>query len=204
MRKELTRRELEELYLPPAEGFVVVEVPDMRFIMVDGEGPPEKARCEAAVKWLYTVAHPIRMEAKKRMGKSFVEPPVEGLWWAEDMADLAAGKREKIEWRMMLPAPEWATEEMFAEAVKQAEGKLGKAPASLRLDRYHEGKCVQTMHVGPAEEEMETLARMYEEFLPGEGLVAHGAYHEIYLNDPHRTAPARRKTVLRQPVCAGS
>lgn len=200
MKKELTRKQLQELYLPPADDFVVVDVPDMRFFMLDGEGAADQGPLEAAVRWLFTVVHPIKREARARMGRSFVEPPLEGLWWSDDPADFAAGKKDRMKWRMMIPGPEWATEEMFADAVAQAEEKLGAAPESLRLDRYHEGQSAQIMHVGPNEAEVPTIHRLHEEFLPARGLVANGPHHEIYLNDPKRTAPAKRKTVLRQPV----
>ena len=33
-------RLLKELYLPPADEFVLVEVPEMQFVMLDGEGHP--------------------------------------------------------------------------------------------------------------------------------------------------------------------
>ena len=200
MKKELTRRQLEQLYLPPADDFTMVDVPDMPFFMLGGEGAQDRGPLEEAVQWLFTVIHPIKQEARKRMGRSFVEPPLECLWWADDMADFAAGRKDKLKWRMMIPGPEWATQEMFAEAVAQAEKKRGKAPKSLRLDRYHEGESVQIMHVGPNEEELATLARLHSEFLPTRELIPNGPHHEIYLNDPKRTAPEKRKTVLRQPV----
>ena len=81
----------------------------------------------------------------------------------------------------------------------QAEQKRGKAPKSLRLDSYHEGESVQIMYVGPNEGEIPTIERLHRE-LSARGLVPNGPHHEIYLNDPRRTAPKRRKTVLRQPV----
>lgn len=200
MKKELTRKQLEELYLPPADDFVRVDVPDMRFFVLDGEGAADRGPLEEATKWLFTVVHPLKQEARKRMGRSFVEPPLEGLWWADDPADFAAGKKDRMKWRLMIPAPEWATDEMFAAAVAQAEAKLGPAPESLRLDRYHEGPSVQIMHVGPNEEERATLCRLHGEVLPARGLAPNGPHHEIYLTDPRRTSPEKRKTVLRQPV----
>jgi hypothetical protein len=72
--------------------------------------------------------------------------------------------------------------------------------ADLRFDMYHEGLAVQIMHVGSYAAEAPTLARMHNEFIPQHGYEMTGKHHEIYLNDPNRTAPEKLKTVLRQPV----
>jgi hypothetical protein len=135
------------------------------------------------------------------MGKSFVEPPLEGLWWADDIQDFICGHRDKLKWRMMIVyEPDWLTADMFDDGVRTSTARLGEPPASLRLERYSEGLSAQIMHVGPPGAEAATLARLHGEFLPAHKLVPNGNHHEIYLNDPKRVAPARLKTVLRQPV----
>jgi hypothetical protein len=78
------RRRLEELYLPSADDFVLVDVPDLQFVMIDGEGDPAGEAFARASRWLFAVIYPIKRVAKQRMGKRFVEPPLEGLWWAEE------------------------------------------------------------------------------------------------------------------------
>jgi hypothetical protein len=81
------RRRLEELYLPSADEFVLVDVPDLQFVMIDGEGDPGGEAFAEASRWLFAVIYPIKRVAKERMGKRFVEPPLEGLWWADDIND---------------------------------------------------------------------------------------------------------------------
>ncbi len=71
------RRRLEELYLPSADEFVLVDVPDLQFVMIDGEGDPAGEAFAQASRWLFAVIYPIKRIAKDRMGKSFVEPPLE-------------------------------------------------------------------------------------------------------------------------------
>ena len=59
------------------------------------------------------------------------------------------------------------------------------------------------MHLGPFGEDVPILSRLHKEFLSRmnhPGVRPNGHHHEIYLNDPRRVAPAKRKTVLRQPV----
>jgi hypothetical protein len=133
-----------------------------------------------------------------------VEPPLEGLWWADDMQDFTCGNRDKLSWRMMIVyEPDWLTAEMFEDAVCAAKARLGDPPAGLRLERYLEGPSAQIMHVGPPSAEAPTVARLHREFLPAHNLVPNGHHHEIYLTDPNRVAPQKMKTVLRQPVRKG-
>lgn len=193
-------KRLKELYLPPSDRFVVVDVPKLRFLMIDGRGDPQNGSGKQIVKWLYMVVHPIRSEAKRRMGKRFVEPPLESLWWADDMRDLAKGKREKLKWRMMIVLPDWVEDAMLEQGRQAAQKRLGDVPGSLRVENYHEGKSVQIMHVGHPGQQCATMARLHDEFLPAQGLKPHGLHHEIYLNDPSRVDSKNLKTVLRQPV----
>jgi hypothetical protein len=191
---------LEELYLPPSDEFVLVDVPDLQFVMIDGEGDHGSAAFAHGFQWLFAAIYPIKRLAKERMGKRFVEAPPECLWWADDMNDFIAGNRDKFRWRLMMVTADWVDKEMFGEAVAQASQRLGEPPRSLRLERFAEGMCAQIMHVGPEESAIPTMARLHNEFLPAHGLVAAGYHHEIYLTDSNRVAPEKLKTVLRQPV----
>jgi len=203
MGNDLSREQLKELYLPPTDDFTFVHVPRTKLFMVDGEGSPDDKPFKEAVRWLWAAVHPIRQVEKERMGKNFVEPPLEGLWWADNMADFVAGIKDKLKWRMMVPTSEKVSKDMLAKAVTEAAKKLGEAPKSLRLGHLDEGRCVQIMHVGPYEKEAAALARrLHKEFLPAHGLAPNGRHHEIYLTDSRRTAPEKMKTVLRLPVRA--
>jgi hypothetical protein len=198
---ELTRERLKELYLPPATGFTFVDVPDLPFVMIDGASVPDGEEHRHAIRWLFATIYPLKRVAKERMGKDFVEPPLEGLWWSDDPNDLATGRRDRLRWRMMIVVADWVTDAMVAEAVAASSERLGDAPATLRLDRLDEGRCVQIMHVGDYRNEAAAVARrLHAEFLPAHGLVPNGHHHEIYLSDPGRVAPEKMRTVVRQPV----
>lgn len=195
------RSRLEELYLPPTDQFVLVDVPELRFIMIDGYGAEDRSDLDHAVKWLFATIDPIKRIARERMGRSFVQPPLEALWWGDDVEDFIRQRRDRLHWRMMIVfEPDWLTREMFDDAVAQAGARLGDPPASLRLESYHEGLCAQIMYVGPPSDEGPTITGMHNEFLPAHNLTACGRHHEIYLTDPKRVAPEKMKTVLRQRV----
>jgi hypothetical protein len=194
------RRLLRELYLPPTDEFVLVDVPEMRFVMIDGGGDHRTEVFAQGTRWLLSVIGPIRPLARKRMGRSYVEPPLEVLWWADDMSDFIAGDRDRFKWRQMIVMAEWVDPEIIDRAIDTASERLGEPPSSLKADRFAEGTSVQIMHVGPEEAAVPTMGRLYGEFLPERGLVPTGSFHEIYLSDPKRVAPKKVKTVLRQPV----
>jgi len=197
------KKQLKHLYNPSKKEFTVAEVPPMNFLMVDGHGDPNTAQeYKDAVEALYAVAYKLKFMSKKELEKNYVVPPLEGLWWAEDMETFTT-KRDKSawDWTMMIMQPEWITQEMFEGAVEQVE-KQKDLPAlpKLRLETYREGLSVHIMHIGSYEEEGPTLHRMHHEFMPENGYEPAGKHHEIYLSDPRRVAPEKLKTVLRQPV----
>jgi len=200
MGKSLTRDEIQILYHPPADRFVEVEVPDLTYVMLDGVGDPASAAYQHAVKWLLATIVPIRKIAKEKMGATFVEPPLETLYWTTGKRSLASAQKTEWHWRAMIVLADWMNEAILADAVAKAEKTLGDAPASLRMEDMHEGLSVQFMHQGPPDPESDMVARLYGEYLPGHGLSPNGSFHEIYLTDARRAAPEKLRTVLRQPV----
>lgn len=201
MEAEDPKARLQELYLPTTKEFVFVDVPEMQFAMLDGEGSPDDDRFKHSVRWLFSTIRPIRPIAKERMGKDFVEPPLEGLWWADDMNDLVAGHKDKLRWRLMIVMADWVDRDMFERSVATASERLGEVPDGLRLERFDEGRSVQIMYVGDYSKGAAAFARrLHEEFLPRHDLAPNGHHHEIYLSDPARVAPEKMRTVVRQPV----
>jgi hypothetical protein len=197
------KKDLKHLYQPAKGDFSIVEVPEFNFLMVDGRGDPNTAQeYQDALEALYAVAYKIKFMSKKRLDRDYVVPPLEGLWWAEDMdVFTTGGDKSSWLWTMMIMQPEWITTEIFDEALLQVEkGKNPPALFKVRLEGYHEGTAVQIMHIGPFSEEGPTIARLHNEFIPENDLVENGKHHEIYLSDPRKVAPEKMKTVLRQPV----
>ncbi|MFZ1682311.1 MAG: GyrI-like domain-containing protein [Rhizobiaceae bacterium] len=194
------RKALKTLYEPSAKGFSIVEVPEMAFLMIDGEGDPNVSPVYASViQWLYGVSYAAKF-ASKANGTDYGVMPLEGLWWADDMDTFITRDKSAWKWTMMIAQPDVVTAEMIRAAVDKTRARLGEPPASLRLERFHEGLSVQVMHVGPYDAEGPTIARLHREFLPENGLTENGHHHEIYLSDPRRAAPEKLKTVIRQPV----
>lgn len=178
-----------------------IDVPAMRFVMVDGAGNPNAAPAyQRAIEWLYSTSYALKFSAKAALGTDYVVPPLEGLWWADNPADFTARSKDNWRWTMMIMAPDILTEAMFAAAVAKARQKLGDPPNTLRLARHNEGQSLQVLHVGSYDDEGPILAQLHDVEMPARGLTFNGHHHEIYLSDARRTAPAKLRTILRQPV----
>lgn len=181
--------------------FRVVDVPVTRYLAIDGAGDPNTSeQYRETLETLYPVAYAAKF-ASKAAGRDYVVPPLEGLWWADDMASFTTG-RDKSRWRwtMLLMLPAWIDDAAVTAALAQAARKRPPRLEDLRVERLDEGTCVQTLHVGSFDDEAPVLARMHDEVIPELGLRMTGRHHEIYLSDPRRTAPERLRTILRQPV----
>ncbi|NNE52119.1 MAG: hypothetical protein HKN30_06920 [Sulfitobacter sp.] len=195
------KKELKQLYQPPSTKFVDIEVPELTFVMVDGEGDPNTADAyPKALEWLYSTSYAMKFSSKNSLDLDYVVPPLEGLWWADNPADFVARNKAAWKWTMMIMVPEFVTDDMYATATEKAMAKLGTPPSTLRLESFCEGLCLQTMHIGSYDDEGPTLAKLHDQIMPKRRLAFNGPHHEIYIGDPRRVQPDRLKTVLRQPV----
>jgi hypothetical protein len=197
------RKVMKALYAPTArQGFHLVDVPAMRFLMVDGKGDPNTAAAYTnAVETLYSVAYAIKFASKTELERDYVVPPLEGLWWADDMSTFLTRQKGKWKWTMMLMVPEWIGPKMIDAAIaKVRKKKAPKALGKLRVEVLEEGRAVQVLHIGSYDAEGPVLEAMHREFIPRHGLTMTGMHHEIYLSDPRKVAAEKLKTILRQPV----
>ncbi|MHA2397600.1 MAG: GyrI-like domain-containing protein [Promethearchaeota archaeon] len=198
------KKKFKELYLPGKDEVVIVEVPEMQFLMIDGMGSPgDSQEYLDALAALYPIAFKTKFLSKAK-GKDYVVPPLEGLWWADDMEDFIEGNRDKWKWTMMIMQPDWITQEMINEAIiinKEKKPELADLFAKLRLENYKEGKVAQIMHVGPYSEEGPTVQKVHDFIakLGGSFDGYNNKHHEIYLSDPRKANPETMKTVIRQP-----
>lgn len=204
MTKIDMKKELGHLYKAPRKP-EMVEVPPLKYIMVDGTGDPtDNEWFGEATGALYAVSYTLKFKLKKGTpAMDYVVMPLQGLWWAEDMEVFVMDARKDWKWTLMILQPEEVTQGMFEDACREVLKKKGlEAVDQLRLETYREGSAAQVMHIGPYAEEAPTIATLHQ-FIQDEGRLPEGRHHEIYLGDPRRTAPERLKTIIRQPVGPG-
>ncbi len=215
MQKLDFKKEFKDLYSPSASP-ALVTVPPMRFLTVDGRGNPneEGGEYQQAVELLYALSYTIKMsKLSGRQPQGYVDytmAPLEGLWWLSDAADLDFTRKSNYCWTSLLRQPEFVTPEVLAWACGEAVRKKPHLDVNkARLCDLEEGLCVQVLHIGPYDTEPQTLKKV-EVFIGQQGLktdvgghLPDGTirrHHELYLGDPRKLAPEKRKTILRLPV----
>ena len=203
MKKINLLNDLSAFYKQPKNHISQVELPPMNYLMIDGHGGPnDNAVYSDSVAALYGIAYHLKFDIKKGpFAIDFKVMPLEGLWWAEDMAAFTLENRTNWLWTMMIMQPDFITQEMVADAIKCVqEKKENPMLARVRLDRFSEGLCMQIFHQGPyGEGERATIEKLHAE-ISKEGYALSGKHHEIYFNSPLRTAPENLKTIIRQPI----
>ncbi len=188
--------------------FAILDLPPRQYLMIDGHGDPNTSEeFRSAVETLYPLAYALKFLSKRELDRDYVVPPLEGLWWAEDMSAFTSA-RDKSAWdfTLMLLVPDWLGREHFDTVVDDLDQKVAAGKKHLprlgevRFDTLAEGTCVQTLHLGPFDAEAAVLERLHHDVIPASGFEMSGKHHEIYLSDLRRVSADRLRTILRQPV----
>jgi len=206
MNKIDLKKKLKHLYAPSAKRVMIVDVPKLQFVMVDGrmkpgETPETSEAFQDAMHALYGISFTLKFMSKlsEKNPVDYTVMALEGLWWT-DPGSFDFKRKDQWQWTMMIMQPDHITDQMYQEALhKVTEKKDNAALCRTRLESFQEGVCIQTMHVGPYGDEPGTISKM-NAFAKENGYRLRGKHHEIYLGDPRRCNPERLKTILRHPV----
>lgn len=185
----------------------IVDIPEMLFISTEGVGAPsgkDETDFQQAIQALYSVLYSIKFWDKKHEAPEgytkFSIAPLEGLWWTISGAEFDQQKTEDWKWKLMIRVPDFVEPGLLKSIVDElVEKKQSEAYEQVRLERFHEGTCVQIMHVGPYDQEQVSLEKM-QLFASNAGYELVGKHHELYFGDPRRTKPEKLHTILRHPV----
>ena len=200
------KKEYKEFYMPPAKPSVI-DIPEMNFIAVHGEGDPnrEDGEYSKALNLLYGAAYTLKMSYKGdyRIEGFFeyVVPPLEGFWSQAAGDDYS--KKDEFLWTSVIRLPDFVTEKDLEWAKAEAAQKKKTDFSPVQFLSYHEGLCVQCMHIGSYDNEAQTISAM-NSFAKENGYETDISdirrHHEIYLSDPRKTEISKLKTVIRHPV----
>ncbi len=196
------KKTLKHLYKPSAKKVVIVEVPPMNYLMIDGEGDPNTSQSfQNAIGALYPLSYTLKFMVKKgKIGIDYGVMPLEGLWWVDDMSSFSVENKEGWKWTLMIMQPEFITKNMIQESMEQVEDKKDSSSLPLvRFESFEEGRAAQIMHIGPFSEEGPTVEKVHK-FIEESGSQRKWKHHEIYLSDMRRAAPEKWKSIIRQPM----
>jgi len=166
------------------------------FLAVDGQGAPGGPEFHQALEHLYTVAYTLKAQLKAAGTGDFKVPKLECLWFVDDPQRTGPSQWK---WRALLRVPQSVTPAHLKAARKAVAERKGWDLRDVRRVSWREGRALQLLHVGP----YDAVAPAYQAL--GEA-AAHSHYrvrgpaHEVYLNDPQRTAPDKLRTIVRLPI----
>ena len=202
------KKEYKEFYMPKNKP-EIVSVPAANYIAVRGSGDPneEGGSYQQAIGVLYAVAYTLKMSYKTDYRiegfYDYVVPPLEGFWRQDHAEGIDYTKKSLFNWISVIRLPDFITRNDVGWAVETAAKKKKLDCSGAEFLTVDEGLCVQIMHVGPFDNEPETVAAMdryiaengYENDLSDSRL-----HHEIYLSDARKVPPEKWKTVIRHPI----
>jgi hypothetical protein len=200
------KKEYKDLYLPKTTP-MVVDVPEIQFVAVEGKGNPneEKGEYQKALEVLYGIQYTIKMSKKgSHVPKGYfdyVVPPLESFWWLGGNEDFSS--KSRYNWLALIRLPEFVDEKVFEWACDELSKKKKTDTTKAKFLKIKEGLCVQCLHIDSYDDEPKTL-KLMSDFIEANGLesnlTATRRHHEIYLSDPRKTEISKLKTVLRIPV----
>ena len=194
------KKELKEYYNPSAIEISTVNVPIMNYLIIDGQGDPNKSQeYQEAIEALFSISFAMKFAIKKNQEIDYSVMPLEGLWWSED-EDFNIENKSSWNWSSMIVQPEYVNHTLFENVLAETKKKKELVALNkIRWEAYHEGVVAQVMHIGPYSAEGPTIERLHK-FIKEKGFSLRGKHHEIYLSDPRRAKPEKLKTIIRQPI----
>lgn len=206
MTKLKLTKEITELYAPSARRIDIVDVPEFKFVMIDGQietgkKPSISESFQDALNVLNGISFTLKFMSKlsRENPVDYNTMPLEGLWHSSIKNNFK--DRSGWDWTLMMMQPPHITPEMFENAVESLRKKRGEIPALAlaRFELFHEGLAMQIMHVSSPGLVPMTLERM-KDFARDEGYRLCGLYHEVYISDPRHAHPEKQRTILRHPI----
>ncbi|GGD52060.1 GyrI-like domain-containing protein [Paenibacillus nasutitermitis] len=199
------KKDYKHLYLPKSIP-VIMDVPEMPFMMIEGTGDPNGEEFARATEALYSLSYAVKMSYKNEdvpVGYyEYTVFPLEGIWDLIDKTKPATDKNN-LKYTIMIRQPDFLTDELFMKFVELTKKKKSNPYLDhVTFGKITDGLCCQVMHTGSFDDEPESFAKM-EEYCKDNRYVRSDLTHrEIYLTDPRKTEMLKMKTVLRFHVKA--
>lgn len=194
------KKDFKNLYLPKQEP-VILNVPAINFIVIEGSGDPNGEAFAQATAAIYALSYAVRMSYKSsRVPNGYYQYtvfPLEGVWDLIDKS-LPPTVKSNLKYQLMIRQPDFLTDELFERFLSETKKKKPNPFLDqARLLTINEGLCCQMLHVGSYDAEPASFESMAHYCEQNGYQRAAKTHREIYLSDPRRVEVEKRKTVLR-------
>lgn len=193
------------LYLPKARP-EIINIPELKFITISGEGNPNSQPFSECVSALYAMSYAIKMTLKKlefppKNYTDYTVYPLEGVYDINDVARknfTGTINKDDLVYTLMIRQPDFVDKAYVEKMQKITAQKKSELPISdVKFENIKEGQCIQMLHVGSFDDEPASF-KIMEDFASAKNVRRLSKMHrEIYLNDFRKVATHKLKTVLR-------
>jgi hypothetical protein len=193
----------------------IVRVPERSVLAFDGRGAPESPSFQRAIDTLYAVAYALKFTRKLAGADDFKIAPLEARWWTDDPPrGVVDAPRESWRWQLRIAVPSDVRAREIADAIEQVSARVDTRHGgrfetiaeahAVKLETLNTATLARALRVGANATERASFERLIAKLVE---LYASwsGAHLEVYLSDPRRTAPQRRRAILLvEPAMRGA
>lgn len=201
-------RKKEKVIYMPKNKPEFISIPEFSYFTIEGEGNPNHEAFSEYITVLYSLSYAVKMSYKRGIQPigyfDYTVYPLEGIWDINDNAKknfTGTIDKNDLIFKLMIRQPSFVNLDFAKTIISQTkENKPHKLLDSVIFETINEGNCIQMLHIGSYDNEIESFEIM-ENFTSSKGLKRLSKTHkEIYLTDARKTAPEKLKTVLRFQV----
>lgn len=198
--KDTIRKEYRNVYEASNRKITTVNVPEFNFLMIDGVGNPRVDEFKQKSEALRIMSREVRDYFRKAKNMNYLISPLEGIWDTYDEEHFDVNRKTDIKFTLMIAQPKLLDQNTFNVIRERVIAKKSNPYLKdIYVKRMHEGECVQMLHKGTYQSEIDTTKRIME-YITVQNMKLNGFHHEIYLNDPEKVKPEKLKTIVRYPV----
>ena len=181
-----------------------IDLPPMIYLTYDGSGNPgESLEFQEGIELLYKFSYAIRMSYKGdnqiENYETYVVGPLEGIWTTIDELAFDPANKDNLKFKLLINQPAFFTIDVFHK-FKELLLKDNPLMEKINYEVITEGKAVQILHLGPYDNEPETLKSVYNDLDEKNLKLLPWTHHEIYLSDNRRTVPEKLRTIVRYQI----
>ena len=202
MESQDSMKEFNRLYRATAKRVDMVDVPAMKFLMVDGSCQGSNYdEFRSGIEGLFALSKAMKTAiGRTHIGFEYAVMPLECLWWVRGSCDYTPDNQEEWKWILMMVQPNYVTSALAREVLGELdEDKSLSSIKKVRYGVFTEGLSVQTLHSGQRADKWTTINRL-RAFIEKKGYQIRGRHHEIYISDPRTLSAEKMKMIIRLPI----